>query len=48
LAAAPGGFTIMTVLAVKYNKNPFQVSMLHLVRLLAIKSVVPLVFLFLL
>ena len=48
LAAAPGGFTIMTVLAVKYNKNPFQVSMLHLVRLLAIKSVVPLVFMFLL
>lgn len=48
LAAAPGGFTIMTVLAVKYDQNPFQVSMLHLVRLLAIKSVVPLVFMFLL
>ncbi len=44
LAAAPGGFTIMTTLALKYNKDPFKVSILHLCRLLAIKSVVPFVF----
>ncbi len=44
LAAAPGGFTIMTTLAIKYNKDPFRVSILHLCRLLAIKSVVPFVF----
>lgn len=44
LAAAPGGFTVMTALAIKYRKNPFRVSMLHLCRLLAIKSVVPFVF----
>ncbi len=46
LAAAPGGFTIMVTLAVTYNKNPFRVSILHLCRLLAIKSVVPFVFMF--
>ncbi len=46
LAAAPGGFTVMTTLAIKYNKDPFRVSMLHLCRLLAIKSVVPFVFMF--
>ncbi len=44
LAAAPGGFTIMTTLALKYNKDPFKVSILHLCRLLAIKSIVPFVF----
>lgn len=48
LAAAPGGFTVMTTLAIRYNKDPFRVSMLHLCRLMAIKSVVPLVFMFIL
>lgn len=46
LAAAPGGFTVMTTLAVKYGQDPFRVSMLHLCRLLAIKTVVPFVFMF--
>ena len=46
LAAAPGGFTVMTALAIKYDKDPFRVSMLHLCRLLAIKSVIPFVFMF--
>ncbi len=46
LAAAPGGFTVMTTLAIRYNKDPFKVSMLHLCRLMAIKTVVPLVFMF--
>ena len=46
LAAAPGGFTIMVTLAISYDKNPFRVSILHLCRLLAIKSVVPFVFMF--
>ncbi len=44
LAAAPGGFTIMTTLAIQYGKDPFRVSIIHLCRLLAIKSVVPFVF----
>ena len=46
LAAAPGGFTVMTTLAIKYNIDPLRISMLHLCRLLAIKSVVPFVFMF--
>ncbi len=46
LAAAPGGFMIMTTLAIKYNKDPFRISILHLCRLLSIKSVVPFVFMF--
>lgn len=47
LAAAPGGFTVMTSLAIKFGMNPFRISMLHLCRLLAIKIVVPFVFMFL-
>ncbi len=47
LAGAPGGFTIMTSLAVYYGYDPFRVSMVHLARLLSIKTVVPLVFTFL-
>ncbi len=44
LAAAPGGFTVMTALAIKYNKDPFKVSIIHLFRLIGIKVVVPLAF----
>ena len=44
LAAAPSGFTVMTILAVKYDKDPFRISMLHLCRLVAIKSVLPFFF----
>ena len=47
LAAAPGGFTVMTTLAIKYGRDPFRVSLLHLCRLIALKVVVPLVFMFL-
>lgn len=47
LAAAPGGFTVMTALAIKYNRDPFKVSMLHLCRLLSINIFIPLVFMFL-
>ncbi len=46
LAAAPGGFTVMTALAVTYEKNPFRVSMLHLSRLISLKTVIPLIFWF--
>ena len=46
LAAAPGGFTVMTALAIKYNRDPFKVSMLHLCRLLSINIFIPLVFMF--
>ncbi|MBS4020991.1 MAG: AbrB family transcriptional regulator [Dethiobacter sp.] len=44
LAAAPAGFTVMTLLAVKYDRDPFRVSILHLCRLVALKSVIPLYF----
>lgn len=47
LAAAPGGFTVMTMLAIQYGRDPFRVSMVHLARLLAIKAVVPFVFMLL-
>jgi uncharacterized protein len=47
LAAAPGGFTMMTALAVQYEIDPFRVSMLHLARLLAIKISLPLIFMIL-
>jgi uncharacterized protein len=47
LAAAPGGFTVMTTLAIKYGRDPFRVSLLHLCRLIALKTVVPLFFMFL-
>jgi len=48
LAAAPGGFTVMTAIAIHYGYDPFRVSMVHLARLLAIKTVVPVVFAFVL
>ena len=44
LAAAPGGFTVMTALAIKNNLDPVKVSMLHLCRLLSIKMFLPLYF----
>ncbi|MEW6622821.1 MAG: AbrB family transcriptional regulator [Bacillota bacterium] len=47
LAAAPGGLSVMTMLAVNYGKDPFCVSTLHLYRLIALKAVIPLVFMFL-
>jgi len=47
LAAAPGGFSIMVALAGKYNLDPMRVSILHLCRLLSLKTVIPLVFAYL-
>ncbi len=47
LAAAPGGFTIMTALAVKHGRDPVKVSMLHLCRLLSLKLFIPFIFLYL-
>ncbi len=41
LAAAPAGLTIMTALALKYNKDVFNISMLHLCRLIVIKAALP-------
>ncbi len=46
LAAAPGGFSVMTTLAITYGKDPFRVSILHLCRLITLKLVIPLVFMF--
>jgi len=47
LAAAPGGFTVMTSLAIKHGLDPFKVSMLHLCRLLSINIFIPFVFMYL-
>ena len=47
LAAAPAGFTMMTILAIKYNKDPFFVSMMQLCRILSIKVIIPIVFMYL-
>jgi uncharacterized protein len=47
LAAAPGGFTMMTALAVKHRLDPLKVSMLHLCRLLSINMFLPFLFMFL-
>ena len=47
LSAAPSGFTLMTVLAVKYGLDPIKVSMLHLCRLLSIKLFLPFLFMYL-
>ncbi len=47
LAAAPGGFSVMTALALSSGRNPLRVSMLHLCRLVALKTVVPLALMFL-
>lgn len=46
LAAAPGGFTTLTTLAVAYNQEPFKVSMIHLCRLMVIKAVIPLILMY--
>ena len=37
MACAPAGFTVMVALAIDYGKNSIQVTMLHMVRVLAIK-----------
>lgn len=42
LATTPVGFSSMTILAYDINSQPFQVSMLHLSRLVTIKIMVPL------
>lgn len=47
LASAPSGFTIMTALAIKHNRDPIRVSMLHLCRLLSINIFVPFIFIIL-
>lgn len=47
LAAAPAGFTAMVILAKEYNLDILPISFLQLCRLMALKTVVPFVFMFL-
>ncbi|MDY6827355.1 MAG: AbrB family transcriptional regulator [Bacillota bacterium] len=47
LAAAPGGFTVITAMAIKHHYNAFNISIIHLCRLLTINILIPVVFLFL-
>ncbi|HOL17286.1 MAG TPA: AbrB family transcriptional regulator [Bacillota bacterium] len=46
LAAAPGGFTTITTLAIAYKQEPFKVSMTHLCRLMVIEAVIPLLLMY--
>jgi len=46
LTTAPGGFTAMIALGVQYNIEPVKLSMLHLCRLVIIKLIIPLFYLF--
>lgn len=46
LAAAPAGFSEMSFLAIELKKDPFKVIMLHLCRVIAVKTLVPFIFLF--
>ncbi len=45
LASAPGGFTVMTGLALQEGYEPVKVSLLHLARLVTLKLVIPFLFL---
>lgn len=44
LSTAPGGFTVLASLAIKYKKDIFVVSILHLGRLIIIKILIPIIF----
>ncbi|MFO8191383.1 MAG: AbrB family transcriptional regulator [Bacillota bacterium] len=46
LASSPAGLFVMTVLAIKYDKDPFFVSMLLLCKVLSIQIIVPFVFMY--
>lgn len=45
LASVPGGMTAMSVLAIDLDYDPIQITLLHLIRLLTIKLLLPLFFL---
>ena len=47
MAAAPGGFSMITALAIKQNRNPFKVSIIHVSRLISLKLLLPIVLLYL-
>ena len=46
LSASPAGFTVMTTLAAKYEKDISTISILHLCRLITIKTVFPFLFMY--
>ncbi len=47
LAAAPSGISVMTALAIEFGLDPLHISTAHLCRLLAVKTIIPFVFMFL-
>ena len=47
LAGSPAGLYGMTALAAKHNRDPFKISMLHLCRMLAVNTVIPFIFMYL-
>ena len=46
LASAPAGITAITGLAISFDLDPLRISLLHLCRLVVLKTVVPLAFMF--
>lgn len=46
MAAAPAGLTVMTALALQYNKDPMPIFVLHMARVLILKTGVPLILAF--
>ena len=46
LASSPAGLFVMTVLAIKYDKDPFFVSMLLLCKVLSLQIIVPFAFMY--
>lgn len=47
LAVAPAGLSVMVALAIDYGKDPLRISALHLCRLITLKTILPLVFMWL-
>ncbi len=46
LASSPAGLFVMTILAIKYDKDPFFVSILLLCKVLSLQIIVPFVFMY--
>jgi len=46
MAAAPAGLTVMTALAIQYHRDPMPVFVLHMARVLILKTAVPMILAF--
>lgn len=46
MAAAPAGLTVMTALAVQYKRDPMPIFVLHMCRIIVLKTAIPLILMF--